>query len=138
MGTLFICYTHLPTSVWTNPFKPCYSFKITFLNIKKSQPVDFMEFLPIFIPFNLIFFQLSKWPRRIREKLDLLIHPLVYPLPHDETEEMLNWWGRCASFRLFLPVNILFVFILLDKYWLFQVWRNCCISWPKSGKFKNV
>ena len=48
------------------------------------------------------------WPSKIRHKLELQFHPVVYPLSKAETEEMMNWWGPCASFRLFLPVIFLF------------------------------
>ena len=38
-----------------------------------------------------------------QEKLDLKVKTVTYPLPPEEISEFRDWWGPCASFRLFLP-----------------------------------
>ena len=43
------------------------------------------------------------WPLRAQDKLDLDVRVLKYALPPEEISEFRNWWGPCASFRLFLP-----------------------------------
>nr|CAB3251437.1 glucoside xylosyltransferase 1-like [Phallusia mammillata] len=44
-----------------------------------------------------------KWPLSVRKKLLIRIHDVQYPLDPKDVDEMINWWGPCASFRLFLP-----------------------------------
>ena len=43
------------------------------------------------------------WPLHAQDKLDLEVRVVKYPLPPEEISEFRNWWGPCASFRLFLP-----------------------------------
>uniref|UniRef100_F6RNX9 UDP-D-xylose:beta-D-glucoside alpha-1,3-D-xylosyltransferase n=1 Tax=Ciona intestinalis TaxID=7719 RepID=F6RNX9_CIOIN len=47
--------------------------------------------------------EFATWPLSAKRKFLLTIHPLVYPLDPEELKVMKNWWGPCASFRLFLP-----------------------------------
>ncbi|XP_039249590.2 glucoside xylosyltransferase 1-like isoform X1 [Styela clava] len=47
--------------------------------------------------------ELSKWPRKTKNKINIHFFPVKYPLNPDEVSLLKNWWGPCASFRLFLP-----------------------------------
>ena len=47
--------------------------------------------------------QFMTWPMHAQEKLDLKVKTVTYPLPPEEISEFRDWWGPCASFRLFLP-----------------------------------
>ena len=46
---------------------------------------------------------LSAWPKEYLTKFSYSINDINYPLTDEEIEEYRNWWGPCASFRLFLP-----------------------------------
>ena len=62
---------------------------------------------------SIVFYQIASWPQAMIEKFALKIHSLVYPLSPEETDEMMNWWGPCASFRLFLTVsNVTVIFTM--------------------------
>ena len=43
------------------------------------------------------------WPVSAQERIDLSVRKVEYPLPPEEIGEFRDWWGPCASFRLFLP-----------------------------------
>uniref|UniRef100_H2ZJF6 UDP-D-xylose:beta-D-glucoside alpha-1,3-D-xylosyltransferase n=1 Tax=Ciona savignyi TaxID=51511 RepID=H2ZJF6_CIOSA len=45
----------------------------------------------------------SEWPLSANMNIRLTFHRLSYPLDSNELKLMKNWWGPCASFRLFLP-----------------------------------
>jgi UDP-xylose:glucoside alpha-1,3-xylosyltransferase len=47
--------------------------------------------------------QFMSWPIHVQEKMDLKVKVVSYPLPPEEISEFRDWWGPCASFRLFLP-----------------------------------
>merc|ERR1719454_436227 len=47
--------------------------------------------------------QLSAWPPAYLGKFSYSINPIEYPLTEEEIGEYRDWWGPCASFRLFLP-----------------------------------
>lgn len=47
--------------------------------------------------------RLSSWPEYILEKFTYSLSPINYPLDEEEIKEYRDWWGPCASFRLFLP-----------------------------------
>ena len=43
------------------------------------------------------------WPLHAQARINLQIKSVSYPLPPEEIGEFRDWWGPCASFRLFLP-----------------------------------
>lgn len=43
------------------------------------------------------------WPLSAQERIQLNVRTVHYPLPPEEVSEFRDWWGPCASFRLFLP-----------------------------------
>jgi len=43
------------------------------------------------------------WPLLAQARIDLHVSTVSYPLPPEEVGEFRDWWGPCASFRLFLP-----------------------------------
>ncbi|CAK8694314.1 unnamed protein product [Clavelina lepadiformis] len=47
--------------------------------------------------------EVSSWPKSVQNKFKMTVRSLQYPLEGELLEEMMNWWGPCASFRLFLP-----------------------------------
>lgn len=43
------------------------------------------------------------WPTNAQDRIQLSVRTVHYPLPPEEVSEFRDWWGPCASFRLFLP-----------------------------------
>ena len=43
------------------------------------------------------------WPSEARSRFEYTLHGINYPLDPEEIHEYRDWWGPCASFRLFLP-----------------------------------
>ena len=43
------------------------------------------------------------WPAEARSRFEYTLHGINYPLDPEEISQFKDWWGPCASFRLFLP-----------------------------------